>query len=1249
MVALKLRIQGRENEARAVEDAASAAEAERDEVSPDECCGVRKMVEQFVESPMFEGFVIAMIMLNTCTLAMYHANMSNLFFNIIEISELFFTIFFSVEAVLRIYGLGPRRYFLNSWNTFDFTIVVLSVLSFFAPVGQFSMLRTFRMFRAMRFLRIIRRFPKMMSIIASLVSCVSAMLAITLFSLFGIVAYTIIGMQLFGNRYTMDPKPRENFDDFGQGLLVLIQVFTADNWQEPMYDALQTSAAWAAGPYFVGFHLVSWYLVLGLVVAALLFAIATSADHGETAFAVDLEGTPAPFRARVLAYYERYSTNEKEKVAELIDFYSGNEEPLWARLDAKFHTGFFFMSPLQQSDVLGITPSTTDDSVHDPDATYAICGIRANFVALGLFAVDNRLRIGLQNVTSSRGFKLLSLVLVVAGNVVVVLDSPSRRLNDDYDDLETLSLFVLAGCWAVETLMKLIADGFLWVRPSRDYSGTMPETATDPETGERYGERSAYLVTGSNALDFVALLGEVLDVILVVMEVDGLRVGLMLRPLRIVNVVPGAMRVLHALMIAMPAIFNVVLFTTVGIFIFAIMGINIFAGFFDLCNDDSVAGQSTCIGNFEVSMPCAPYESNISWYNASSNTTSYNTTDDPCGAVYMPRTWSTAQRNFDHIGEAYMVLFEVASLDRWVPLMYFTMDITAEDSQPAKNASSYNCIFLVIFVFIGAVFMLKLFVAVIVDTYNQAYMGGRAGQMGADTQEAKLARLLELVVPAQMTERPINNAIRKFCYDVCLPWDQHDPFLHGSQRTLHHIRTHFQSFIIACIVLNLVLMCTQHQGQPAWWGSVLFYQDIVFISIFLLELVLKAVAMLPRLYCQDSWRVFDGVIVLGAAAAWPWSGGIASVIQRLFGALRVVRLVNASSRHRLIATTLVNSPPRVLNVLVVLLIVMACYAVLGVRLFGSLKHGTIIGENTNFTTFGNALAALLTVACGEWVDLRYDCELSSPQCTSGRDCGSGWAALYFFSFVILTKYIILNVVVAVVMESFLWLYSMERTAVAEDLYVSADDLRAFQREWERLDPLGRGSIPISDVQVLVGRLEQPLGREDVSTAWLEDVRFELESLPGHLRGRARFKELFVVLAAAAIDGAEEGSKLEMLEMYKLAEEEGGKRSRPVSRQDVVPDLAGPSTQGGEDHEGEGVQTVDAGTEPTTGDEGSTALEVGVGEEAAGTAEEPPRVLPTPPASPQNRLPPIAALSVSEADNSSAEAAGALTTAAASGS
>jgi hypothetical protein len=47
----------------------------------------------------------------------------------VDAGNIFFTIIFLLEAFSKIIGLG-FRYFLEGWNVFDFSIVIISIFSF---------------------------------------------------------------------------------------------------------------------------------------------------------------------------------------------------------------------------------------------------------------------------------------------------------------------------------------------------------------------------------------------------------------------------------------------------------------------------------------------------------------------------------------------------------------------------------------------------------------------------------------------------------------------------------------------------------------------------------------------------------------------------------------------------------------------------------------------------------------------------------------------------------------------------------------------------------------------------------------------------------------------------------------------------------------------------------------------------------------------------------------------------------------
>lgn len=110
--------------------------------------------------------------------------------------------------------------------------------------------------------------------------------------------------------------------------------------------------------------------------------------------------------------------------------------------------------------------------------------------------------------------------------------------------------------------------------------------------------------------------------------------------------------------------------------------------------------------------------------------------------------------------------------------------------------------------------------------------------------------------------------------------------------------------------------------------------------------------------------------------------------------------------------------------------------------------------------------------------------MSPPYCTVEykdnyweTDCGSFSISLvYFCSFYVIITYIVLNLLVAIIMENFSLFYSNE-----EDALLSYADIRNFQNTWNMVDIQQRGMIPVKRVRFLIrllkGRLEVDLEKD----------------------------------------------------------------------------------------------------------------------------------------------------------------------------
>merc|ERR1719209_1774390 len=79
-----------------------------------------------------------------------------------------------------------------------------------------------------------------------------------------------------------------------------------------------------------------------------------------------------------------------------------------------------------------------------------------------------------------------------------------------------------------------------------------------------------------------------------------LRVLRVLRPLRAINRAKGLKHVVQCVIVAVKTIYNIVLVTVLLLFIFAVIGVQLFKGKFWMCSDRTMLEEATCQGEYFV-------------------------------------------------------------------------------------------------------------------------------------------------------------------------------------------------------------------------------------------------------------------------------------------------------------------------------------------------------------------------------------------------------------------------------------------------------------------------------------------------------------------------------------------------------------------------------------------------------------------------------------------------------------------------
>ena len=157
----------------------------------------RMKLYTFVAHPMFDYSIMACIAVNTLFMATRHADQGLIWDTVLETANMIFTVIFSIEAVLKLIGLGPEQYFSENWNRFDFTLVVLSWVGVLVNLGGIASL--FRVLRVARMIRLLRKNRGLMDLLTTVMASVPAMANVVLLLLLFMFILSAIGMNLFAN------------------------------------------------------------------------------------------------------------------------------------------------------------------------------------------------------------------------------------------------------------------------------------------------------------------------------------------------------------------------------------------------------------------------------------------------------------------------------------------------------------------------------------------------------------------------------------------------------------------------------------------------------------------------------------------------------------------------------------------------------------------------------------------------------------------------------------------------------------------------------------------------------------------------------------------------------------------------------------------------------------------------------------------------------------------------------------------
>lgn len=362
------------------------------------------------------------------------------------------------------------------------------------------------------------------------------------------------------------------------------------------------------------------------------------------------------------------------------------------------------------------------------------------------------------------------------------------------------------------------------------------------------------------------------------------------------------------------------------------------------------------------------------------------------------------------------------------------------------------------------------------------------------------------------------------------------------------------------------MLAVTHFGESDTVADVLWYGNLLFYVVFLVEAIVKLMSM-GKKYFADKWNIFDFVVVAGSTASTIipfFVKGKISPVANTVRALRMglaVRLMKRAKSMQDIVSTILENMPALINVSTLMCLIMFVYAVIGVQIYAGVRLGSNLNVHANFQDIATAMLTLFRFTTGEaWNDVMYDLMVQpipgakpfpygescvedytyetlvqareyarNDRLTIGCTPGAHVTYIYFVSYMLVTTYVLLNLFVAVILEGF------EEATERHTSTIKKEDLMQVARVWQGFDSSASGYMTDLAFLQFLRHVPPPLGlpkhsnRKEVES-WAMSLDLFVEN------GRVNF-HAFLYAAAQAI-------------MMGVAEERG----EPIQRAKLIAGL-----------------------------------------------------------------------------------------------
>ncbi|XP_074524806.1 voltage-dependent T-type calcium channel subunit alpha-1H-like [Halichoeres trimaculatus] len=220
----------------------------------------------------------------------------------------------------------------------------------------------------------------------------------------------------------------------------------------------------------------------------------------------------------------------------------------------------------------------------------------------------------------------------------------------------------------------------------------------------------------------------------------------------------------------------------------------------------------------------------------------------------------------------------------------------------------------------------------------------------------------------------------------------------------------FDCLVLFTVTISVISLAVEHHNQPERLTQVLWIADIICGVIFFVEMILKLLVSKGK-YFINLYNIIDLVIIITSLNEFV-TGKLP--ILRVLRVLRFLKLLQCMPYLQRKLGKLFGAVKKSPGFFLFLLCITFSFSTLGMLLFGGKFHfetvyGDIYSARKNFDTMELAMITVFEVYTKDsWNRVLYSAISST----------SPWATLYFFMITMLGNYVVLNVLVGMVIQSF---------------------------------------------------------------------------------------------------------------------------------------------------------------------------------------------------------------------------------------